>query len=151
MNEYTSLQKYKSLALYFQKGDVLLCVRDEWRQWRTAILTQVLLLTIAVLLLYLGWGCPTVGHWGPQRPQFESWFSHWHSCLNWPTAASTLSIFFLNAILLLLSFSLFIQVHLLIDGSIEGQYITHGASCVSLYANAFEKSMYPSSWTDMVF
>ena len=39
-NEYTSL--YKSLTLYFRKGDILLCVRNEWRQGRTAILTQVL-------------------------------------------------------------------------------------------------------------
>ena len=62
MNEYTSLQKYKPLTLYFRKGYVLLCVRDEWRQGQTAILTQVLLLTIAALLSHLGWGCSTVGH-----------------------------------------------------------------------------------------
>ena len=31
-NEYTSLQKYKSLSLHFRKGDILLCVRDEWKQ-----------------------------------------------------------------------------------------------------------------------
>ena len=40
------------------------------------------------------------------------------------TAAGTLSIFFFNAHRLLLFFGLFTQVHLLIDGSIEGQYIT---------------------------
>ena len=62
MNEYTSLQKYKSLTHYFRKGDVLFCVRDVWIQGQTAILTQVLLLTIAALLSHLGWGCSTVGH-----------------------------------------------------------------------------------------
>ena len=123
-NEYTSLQKYNSLTLYFRKGGVLLCVRDEWRQGQTAILTQVLLLTIAALLSHLGWGCSTVRHWEPQSLQSASWFSRWHSCLNWPTAADTLSIFFLNVHLLPLFFGLFTQVRLLIDGSVEGQYIT---------------------------
>ena len=36
-NEYTSLQKYKSLTLYFRKGGVLSCVRNDWRQGQTAI------------------------------------------------------------------------------------------------------------------
>ena len=118
INEYTSLQKYKSLTLYFRKGDFLLSVRDEWRQRQTTILTEVLLLTIAALLSHLGWGCSTVGHW------FSNWFSHWHSCLNCLTAAGTLSIFLLNANLLPLVFGLFTQVHLLIDDSVEGQFIT---------------------------
>ena len=73
-NEYTSLQKYKSLTLYFRKGDVLLCVRDEWRQGQTAVLTQVLLLTIAALLSHLGSGCSTVGPWRPGPLQAGSHF-----------------------------------------------------------------------------
>ena len=73
-NEYTSLQKYKSLSLYFWKGDILLCVRDEWRQGQTAILTHVLLLTIAALLSHLAWGCSTVGHSGPSPLQAGSHF-----------------------------------------------------------------------------
>ena len=64
-NEYTSSHKYKSLTLYFRKGDVLLCVRDGWRQGQTDILIQVLLLIIGALLLHLGWGRSTMGHWGP--------------------------------------------------------------------------------------
>ena len=39
----------------FSKRWCLLCVRNEWRQGRTAILTQVLLSTIAALLPHLGW------------------------------------------------------------------------------------------------
>ena len=61
-NEYTSLQKYKSLTLCFRKRWCLLCVRNEWRQGRTAILTQALLSAIAVLLSHLGLSCSTGGH-----------------------------------------------------------------------------------------
>ena len=119
-NKYTSLQKYKSLTLYFRKGDVLLCVRDEWRQGPTAILTQVLLLTIATLLLHLGLGCSTVGHWWSSPLQAGSPFgipvsTHWrlqapylysflsptcfrsssvylHRCIFWLTAQSRVNI-----------------------------------------------------------
>ena len=52
-NEYTFLQKYITLTLYSRKGGVVLYVRDKWRQGQTAILTQVLLLTIAALLPHL--------------------------------------------------------------------------------------------------
>ena len=61
-----------------------------------------------------------------------SWFSRWHSCLNWPTAAGTLSIFFLNVHLLPPFFGLFTQVHLLIDGSVEGQHVTFFSKAVLL-------------------
>ena len=73
-NEYTSLLKYKSLTLYFRKGDVLLCVRHEWRQGETAILMQVLLLTIAAHLSHPFWGCSTVDHWRPSPLQAGSDF-----------------------------------------------------------------------------
>ena len=92
-NEYTSLHKYKSLTLDFRKGGVLLCVRDRWRLGPTVILTQVLLFTIAALLSHLGWGCSTVGRWGPQSPQSAGWFSRWHSCLNWRPRAPCLYSF----------------------------------------------------------
>ena len=62
-----------------------------------------------------------------------SWFSLWYSCLNWLMAAGTLSIFFLNAYLVFLLFGLFTQVHLLIDGSVEGQYITLGVQLARFY------------------
>ena len=121
-NEYTSLQKYKSLTLYFRKGDVLLCVRDVWRQGQTAILTQVFILTTTALLPHLCWGCSTVGHWGPRPLQDCSHFGILVSdCL---TAASSLSIFFLIVHLLPRFFGLFTQVHLLMDGSVKGHYIT---------------------------
>ena len=46
----------------FESVDVLLYVRDKWRRGQTAILIQVLFLTIAAIIPHLGWGCPTVGH-----------------------------------------------------------------------------------------
>ena len=79
-------------------------------------------LTIAALLPHLGWGCSTVGHRGPQA-----------LCLllaltsaSWLQLTQTALVILLShAHLLPLFFRLFTQVHLLIDGSVEGQYITH--------------------------
>ena len=65
MNEQKiSLQKYVSFTLYSRC--FCLCVRDGWRQGQTAILTQLLFLTIAALLPHLGLGCSTGGRWGLQ-------------------------------------------------------------------------------------
>ena len=57
----------------------LLCVRDEWRQGQTAILTQLLLLTIAELLPHLGRCCSTRVAEGCSH-QSSSWPSLWPSC-----------------------------------------------------------------------
>ena len=95
-----------------------------WRQGWTAILTQIHLSTIAARLLHLGWGCSTVGHWRLQSPQSVSWFSLRHPVSNWLEPPGHLVILFSNAHLLSLFFRLFTQVHLLTDGSVEGQYIT---------------------------
>ena len=67
-NEQTNTLLYKniSLTLYSWKGWCWLCVRGELETGTDCyILTQVLL-TIAALLSHLGWGCSTVGHWGPK-------------------------------------------------------------------------------------
>ena len=87
-----------------------------WRQGQTAILTQVLLLTIAALLSHLGWGCSTVSHRGPQSTQSTSWFSLWHPVCR----PGTCLYYFLTST----CFHLFTQVDLLIDDSVEGLYIT---------------------------
>ena len=117
MNEHTSLQKYISDSLFSRGLMFLWCVRDEWRQGQTAILTQVPLLTIAAFLLHLGLGCSTEGH----SPQSASWFSLWHSYLQLnSTAAGTCLYSFITPT----CFHLFTQVHFLIDSSVKGQYIT---------------------------
>ena len=62
----TLLYKDISLTLYSRKGWYWLCVRGELETGTDCnILTQVLL-TITALLSHLGWGCSTVGHWGPK-------------------------------------------------------------------------------------
>ena len=60
---------------------------------------------------------------GP-KPSICSWFSLWHPVSNWLEPPGHLVILFSNTHLLPLFFRLFTQVHLLIDGSVEGQYIT---------------------------
>ena len=104
-------------------------MRNEWREVRIAILTQILLSTIAALLSHLGLGCSTGGHWGPHNPQSASWFSRWHPVSKWLEPPGHLVILYSNIHLLLLFFRLFTQVHLLIDGTVKGQYITHIVVC----------------------
>ena len=112
--------KYISHTLSL-KGWCFLRVRGEWRQGRTAILTQVLL-TIAALLPHVGLGCSTVGHWEPKAlcPATGSHFG-----ILSPTDSNRpghLVISLSHVHLLPLFFRLFTQVHLLIDDSVEGQY-----------------------------
>ena len=67
-NERTNTLLYKNIPLTFYswKGWCWLCVRGELETGTDCyILTQVLLI-IAALLSQLGWGCSTVGHWGPK-------------------------------------------------------------------------------------
>ena len=128
MNEHTSLQKYISHTLFSM---FLWCVRDEWRQGQTAILTQILLLPIAALLPHLGWGCST-GVAESHSPQSASWFSLWHSCLQLNSTAANICLY---SFIIPTCFRLFTQVHLLIDSSVKGQYITHAIPCSFVFYN----------------
>ena len=92
-----------------------------WRHGQIAILTQVLL-TIAALS-HLGWVAQPWVTESP-KPSVCSWFSLWHPVSNWLKPFGHLVILLSNAHLFALFFRLFTQVHLLIDGSVEGQYIT---------------------------
>ena len=80
-------------------------------------------------------GCSTVGHWGPKAIQSASWFSRWHPVSNWLEPPGHLVILFSYFHLLLLFFRLFTQVHLLTDGSVEGQYITQAFKIVVDFSN----------------
>ena len=45
------------------------CVWEvRWRRGQTATYWPKVLLTIAALVPHFGWGCSTVGHWGPKAP-----------------------------------------------------------------------------------
>ena len=118
-----TLYKNISLTLYSRKGDVCCVWEMNWRQGQTAILTQVRLSTISALLPHLGL-LHNRGSLRAQSPQSKSWFSRWHPVSDWLKLSGHLVILFSKVHLLPLFFHLFTQVHLLIDGSVEGQYIT---------------------------
>ena len=123
-NEWMNTLLYKniSLTLYSWKGWCLLCVRDEWRQGQTAILTQVLLLTIAALLPHLGLGCSTGGRgcWGPQPSVCKLVLTLAILFPTNSTAAGTCLCSFITPT----CFHLSTQMHLLIDSLDKSQYIT---------------------------
>ena len=105
----------------------LWCVWEmSWRRGQTAILTKVLL-TKAALLSHLGWGCSTVGHWGPKALCLPLALTSASCPQQTQTAPGTWLYYCLNVHLLPLFFHFFTQVHLLIDGSVEGQYITNAS------------------------
>ena len=122
-NEYTSLYKYKSLKLYFWKGDVC-CVcemsGDKYGQlyWPKFFLDHS-------STSFASWlGLLNRGSLRAQSRQSASWFSLRHLVSNWLEPSGHLVILFSIVHLLPLFFCLFTQVYLLIDGSVEGQYIT---------------------------
>ena len=120
-NQYTSLQKYKSLMFYFQKCWCSeMCER--WVETGTDCYTDPSSSLDHSTTPFLSWlVCSTMGPEGPALSLQTG--SHADIPVSdCPTAAGTQSIFFLNAHLLPLFFALFTQVHLLIDGSVKGQY-----------------------------
>ena len=126
----TLLYKNMSLILYSQKGWCWLCERSELETGTDCyILTQVLL-TIAALLSHLDWAAQPWVTEGP-KPSVCHWLSIRHLVSNWlqlklllTQAVCLLVIFLFDAHLVPLFFCLFTQVHLLIDSSAEGQYVT---------------------------
>ena len=111
MNERTHffIKIYISHTLFSM---FLWCVRDEWRQGQTAILTQLLLLTIAALLPYLGWGCSTGSCWGPQPSVCKLALTLAFLSPTNSTAAGTCLYSFLTTTCFHLFFHWFTQVHL---------------------------------------
>ena len=73
-------------------------------------------------------GCSTVGQWGHKAPSLQAVLTL-TSCLQLTQTVCALVILLFNVYLLPLFFRLFTQVHLLIDGSVEGQYITLFCFC----------------------
>ena len=66
INEWTHFLIKIYLTLYSRKVDICCVWEMSWRQGQTAILTPVLLATIAALLPHLSWGCSAVGLGGPK-------------------------------------------------------------------------------------
>ena len=122
-NERTNTLLYKniSLTLYSRKGWCWLCVRGELEMGIDCYIDP------AVLLSHLGWAAQPMGHWGP-KPLCLPLTLNSAFCLQLtPTGSDRLGhlVIQLSYIHLLpLFFRLFTQVHLLIDGLVEGQYVT---------------------------
>ena len=128
-NEYTSLQKYKSLTLYSRKGDVSY-VWEVWRQGRTVILNQSS--SDHSSTSSSSWlGLLNRGSLRDQSPLSAA--GSQFGILS-PTDSSRLEhlvILLSHMHLLPLFFRFFTQVHLLIDGSVEDQYVTGWGFCIS--------------------
>ena len=117
---------YKNINLshfIFEKGKFV--VREKWVETRTdCYIDPSSSLDHSSTSLASWLGLLDRGSLRAQSPQSASWFSLRHSVSNWLKPPGHLVILFSNAHLLPLFFRLFIQVHFLIDGSVEGQYIT---------------------------
>ena len=119
-NEYTFLQKYKFLTLYFRKVDVC-CV---WETRTDCYIDPSSSLnhsstSFASWLGLLNWGSLRA-----QSPQSAAGSHFGILSLTEFELPGHLVILFSNAYLLLLFFCLFTQVPLLIDSSVKDQYIT---------------------------
>ena len=112
----TILYKNISLTLYSRKGWCWLCVRDELE-------TETDCYIDPSSTSFSSWlGCSTVGHWGPKALCLPLALNS-ASCLQLTQTVCALVILLFNVHLLPLFFRLFALVHLLIDGSVEGQSI----------------------------
>ena len=91
-----------------------------WRQGQTAILTQSS--SDHRSTSFSSWlSCSTVGHWGPKALSLQAGSA---SYLQMTQTVCALVILLFYVHLLPLFFRLFTQAHILIEGSVEGQYIT---------------------------
>ena len=117
-----------SLTLYSRKGWCWLYVRGELETGTDGYTLTQLLLTIAALISHLDWAAQP---WVTEGPKLSvcHWLSRRHLVPLWlqlqlTQAVCVLVIFLFDVHLLPLFFRLFTQVHLLIDCSVESQYVT---------------------------
>ena len=99
------------------------CVWEiSWRWGQTVILTQSSSFDHSSTSSSSWLGYSTVGHWGPKALCLPLALTQ-ASFPQLAQAVCVLVILLFNVHLLPLFFRLFTQVHLLIDGSVEGQYV----------------------------
>ena len=129
VNERTITLLYKniSLTLYSWEGWCWLYVRGELETGTDChILTQDS--SDPSSTSFASWlGCSTVGHWGPKAlclPLVLNSASCPQLALTPTGTAQTVCCTWLYNCLTTTYFRLFTQVHLLIDDSVEGQYVT---------------------------
>ena len=104
------------------------CVWEmSWRWGQTATYWIKVLLTIAALFSHSGWATQPWVTEGP-KPSVCRWLSIRHLVFNWLQLQLELTQAvcgtWLYFCLMSTCFHLFTQVHLLTDGSVEGQYVT---------------------------
>ena len=124
-NERMNTLLYKNIISHtlFLKGWCWLCVRDELETGTDSYIDPKFFFDHSSTSFSYWLGCSTVGHWGPKALSLQA---DSHASILSPTDSNRLALVILlfNVHLLPLFFRLFTQVHLLIDGSVEGQYIT---------------------------
>ena len=91
----------------------------------------------AAFLPHLGWGCSTGSRWGPQPSVCKLALTLAFLSSTDSTAVGTCLYSFITPNCFRFFFCLFTQVHLLIDGSVKGQYITVDA--LGMVFESFER------------
>ena len=115
------------------------CVWEmSWRQGQTAILTPNSSSTIAALLSNFGWVAQPWATEG-RKPLVYKLILTQAFCLQLTQTVCALVILLFNTHLLPLFFRLFTQVHLLIDGSVKGQYIRYQCTLNLCYCHKLSK------------
>ena len=126
-NERTNTLLYKKNIylshFILERVDVSRVWGMSWRRGQTVILTKSFSFDHSSTSPSPWLGCSTVGHWGP-KTLCLSLVLNSVSCLQLTPTLCVLVILLFITHLLPLFFRLFTQVHLLIDGSVEGQYVT---------------------------
>ena len=119
-------KKYNLAHFIFEREMFVVC--EKWVETRMDFhIDPSSSSTIAALLPHLGWVAQTLITEGP-KPSVWSWFLLRHPVSNWLEPSGHLVILWSNVHLLPQFFRLCTLVHLLIDGSDEGQYITQVSS-----------------------
>ena len=125
-NERTNTLLYKKNIIshtLFLKGLIFLCVRDELETRTDCYIDFKFFFDHSSTSCSSLRGCSTVGHWGLKALSLQAVLTL-AFYLQLTRTVCALVILLFNAHMLPLFFHLFTQAHLLIDGSVEGQYIT---------------------------
>ena len=146
LNERTNALLYKNISLTLYSRKKVGCVWEvSWRRGQTTTYWLQVLLTSTSFASCPG--CSTVGHWGPKALGLPLALNSASCPQLSPTPIDSsrlwhLVIYLFNVHLLPLFLRLFTQVHLLINGSVEGQYITL-TDCISHCTNILGKGINP--------
>ena len=112
---------YKNIISHFilERVDIGCVWEVNWRRGQTATYWPKVILTIAALLSHFGWAAQPWVTESP-KPSVCRWLSRWHLVPNWLKPSVSWLFFCLTST----CFRVFTQVHLLIDSSVEVQYVT---------------------------